>query len=63
MTSVRITPAMATTRPEDVARNVAHAPAATRAPIAIPNGPLPSTACGRSSTAASVSPLMSSFGV
>src|SRR5690606_1267392 len=63
ITSVNRTPARLTTSPLDVDRNAAAAPAATSPPSSHPAQFCPSTAVGTSSTAASVSPLTSSWGV
>ena len=57
------TPARLTTSPDDVDRNAAAAPAATRPPSSQAVQPRPSAAAGTSSTAASVCPVDSSSGV
>jgi hypothetical protein len=59
--SVDTTPATLTTRPDDVDRNAANAPAATTAPRIWPPR-LGSTVFGSISTAASVLPVTSSCG-
>ena len=59
--SVEAAPAMLTSSPDDVARNAAMAPAATRAPSSWPPRPA-IVADGKSSTAASALPVTSNCG-
>jgi hypothetical protein len=60
--SVAMTPATLVSKPEELDRNAANAPAATSAPRSWPAGPSPSAALGSTSTTASVRPVISRCG-